>query len=355
MHDNTFNLSHLDWLLNAIANLNVIVIGDAILDCYLEGYSDRMCPEAPAPIVNVTHKEYFPGGAANTAVNVRSLGGHVTFLSVIGDDWEGSLLQQVLLQFGVSSNYLIVEPNRYTLAKQRVKAASQILVRFDSGSTNTICKNTEQALIEELERRYPECDAVIVSDYSYGVLSDKVIQTLSQLQANHNRVLVVDAKNLIAYRHLDITAVKPNYTQALQLLNIPSLSHLFKEGKQNIKSRIEQILLYRDQILDLTGAKIAAVTLDAEGGIILERNSQPYRTYTKPTTQSRTSGAGDTFTSALTLALAAGATTSLAADFAATAAAVVVGKEGTTACFASELREFLVHQKVGDNDYLAFC
>ncbi len=92
---------------------------------------------------------------------------------------------------------------------------------------------------------------------------------------------------------------------------------------------------------NLTGAKIAAVTLDAEGAMIFEHNSQPYRSYAQPTAESRTSGAGDTYSSALTLALAAGAATPLAVDFAAAAAAVVVRKEGTTACSAEELREFI--------------
>ncbi len=151
-------MSHLDWLLDAVTNLNVIVIGDAILDCYLEGFSDRLCREAPVPVVNITKSEYVPGGAANTAVNVRSLGGKVAFLSVIGDDWEGFLLRQALSQQRVSSKDLILQPGRQTLAKQRVMASSQILVRFDSGTIDAIDEDAEQALIDELERRYPESD-----------------------------------------------------------------------------------------------------------------------------------------------------------------------------------------------------
>ncbi len=111
-------------------------------------------------------------------------------------------------------------------------------------------------------------------------------------------------------------------------------------------SRAEQIKPYEEKLLNLTGAKIAAVTLDAEGAMIFEHGSQPYRTDAQPTAESRTSGAGDTYTCALTLALAAGAATPLAADFAAAAAAVVVRKEGTTACSAEELREFI--SKVGE-------
>ncbi|OKH47896.1 bifunctional heptose 7-phosphate kinase/heptose 1-phosphate adenyltransferase [Scytonema sp. HK-05] len=331
-------------LLDAIAHLHVIVIGEAMLDGYLEGFSDRLCPEAPVPVVTLKNRLYVPGGAANTAVNVRSLSANVTFLSVIGDDWEGSQLQQALSERGVSTKHILKASNRQTLAKQRVITASQILVRFDSGTTDAIDADSEQALIEKLELLFSECDAVIVSDYGYGILTQRVIDALAQLQQNNPRVLVVDSKNLTAYRHLNVTAVKPNYKQAVQLLDIP-LPPLIKGGMGGI-SRAEQIKPYEEKLLNLTGAKIAAVTLDAEGAIIFEHDSPPYRTYALPTAESRTSGAGDTYSSALTLALAAGAATPLAADFAAAAAAVVVRKEGTTACSAEELREFI--SKVGE-------
>ena len=326
-------------LLDAIAHLHVIVIGEAMLDGYLEGFSNRLCPEAPVPVVTLKNRLYVPGGAANTAVNVRSLSANVTFLSVIGDDGEGCQLQQALSERGVSTKHILKVSNRQTLTKQRVMAASQILVRFDCGTTDAIDADSEQALIEKLELLFPECDAVIVSDYGYGILTQRVIDALAQLQQNNPRVLVVDSKNLTAYRHLNVTAVKPNYKQAVQLLDIP-LPPLIKGGIGGI-SRAEQIKPYEEKLLNLTGAKIAAVTLDAEGAIIFEHNSPPYRTYAQPTTESRTSGAGDTYSSALTLALAAGAATPLAADFAAAAAAVVVRKEGTTACSAEELREVI--------------
>ena len=154
-------------LLDAIAHLHVIVIGEAMLDGYLQGLSNSLCPEAPVPVVTLTNRLYVPGGAANTAVNVRSLSANVTFLSVIGDDWEGSQLQQALSERGVSTKHILKASNRQTLSKQRVITASQILVRFDSGTTDAIDADSEQALIEKLELLFSECDAVIVSDYGY--------------------------------------------------------------------------------------------------------------------------------------------------------------------------------------------
>ncbi len=316
-------------LLDAIANLKVVAIGEAMLDCYLEGFSDRLCPEAPVPLVTVTDRKDMTGGAANTAVNLHSLGAKVTFLSVIGDDWDGVLLQQVLQQ-GVSNQHVLTHPGRRTLTKQRIIAASQMLVRFDQGTTTPIDSETEQTLIDQLERCFPECDAVVVSDYGYGILTARVIQAIAKLQQSQPRILVVDSKDLTAYRHVGVTAVKPNYYQAIQLLGIPSAEPA---------ARADQIAAHQGQLLDLTGARIAAVTLDAEGALIFEGDHSPHRTYTRRANQYHAIGAGDTFVSALTLALAAGAPTSTAADFAASAAAVVVGKAGTSVCSAQELRE----------------
>ena len=317
-------------LLDAIAGLNIIVIGESMLDCYLSGVADRLCPEAPVPVVNVTDQKYATGGAANTAVNVHSLGAKVTLLSVIGDDWEGALLRQVLQEHGVSWQQVLTHPGRRTLTKQRVIAAATLLVRFDQGSTHTLDLETEQALIDKIEQRFPECDAVIVSDYGYGILTPRVIQAIAKLQQSQPRILVVDSKQLSAYRHVGVTAVKPNYKQAIQLLGIPQLTEP--------SARINQIAAFQKQILDLTGARIAAVTLDAEGALIFEGDRSPHRTHARKVTHNHTSGAGDTFVSALTLALAAGAPTPDAADLAASAAAVVVGKEGTTPCSAQELQ-----------------
>ena len=320
-------------LVDAFAGLKVVVIGEAMLDCYLNGVANRLCPEGPVPVVTVTNRQEAPGGAANTAVNVTNLGAQVTFLSVVGNDWEGSLLQQVLEKRGVSRKYVLTQSNRRTLTKQRVTAASQLLVRFDQGNTDAIDSEVEQALIEQLKLCFSDCDAVIVSDYGYGILTQKIIEAIAKLQHSQPRILVVDSKHLSTYRSVGATAVKPNYNQAVQLLNIQ---------KTDGEARAEQMAMHAEQLLSLTGAQIAAVTLDAEGAIVFERDSPSHRTHTQRANHAHTSGAGDTFLSVLALALAAGATTPTAADLAATAASVVVRQDGTTACSAQELREMLL-------------
>ncbi|HEY9674784.1 MAG TPA: D-glycero-beta-D-manno-heptose 1-phosphate adenylyltransferase [Waterburya sp.] len=332
----------LSCLIDAFTGLNVVVIGDAMLDSYLEGSTDRLCQEAPVPVVAISNRKNIPGGAANTAVNIRNLGGRVTFLSVIGDDWEADVLRQSLEERGVSTEYVLTQPKRQTLAKHRVIASGQMLVRFDQGNTNSIDSESEQALIDSLTHLYSQCDAVVISDYGYGILTPRVIQAIAQLQSQTPRLLVADSKNLAAYRHVGVTAVKPNYHEAMRLLGIRVQ---MQDAASLTNTRAECITLYGEEILDITGAQIAAVTLDTEGAVIFERGSLPYRTYAKPTVHSRATGAGDTFISALTLALSVGATTSSAAELASAAAAVIVAKEGTAACSVEELQ---AHISCGD-------
>ncbi len=320
-------------LIDRFADLHVVIIGEAMLDSYLEGTSGRLCPEAPVPVVRMAGRRDAPGGAANTAVNVRSLGARVSFLSVVGDDAEGATLRQSLASRGVSAEALQTQPGRRTLAKTRVMAAGQILVRFDQGDTAAVAADAEQGLIDRLTALFPRCDAVIISDYGYGILTPRVIAAVAALQARGPRVVVGDSKRLAAYRRVGLTAVKPNHAEALQLLGV--------RAPENGGCRVEGMSRQGNAILDRTGARIAAVTLDTDGALIFERGRPPYRTYARPNPQSRAAGAGDTFVSALTLALAAGADTPAAADVASAAAAVVVGKDGTASCPASELQAFL--------------
>lgn len=157
-------INHLD----AFRGLRVLVVGEAMLDSYLEGGSSRLCPEAPVPVVAVASRRDAAGGAANTAANIRALGAEVAFLSVVGEDAEGRLLQDCLRAHELAVDHLMVRPGRRTLSKQRVCAAGQILVRFDQGDTAPLDGREETQLIERVTALYPRCDAVILSDSATG-------------------------------------------------------------------------------------------------------------------------------------------------------------------------------------------
>jgi D-beta-D-heptose 7-phosphate kinase/D-beta-D-heptose 1-phosphate adenosyltransferase len=320
-------------LIDAFPRLRVLVIGEAMLDVYLHGTSGRLCREAPVPIVAVEARTDVPGGAANAAVNARALGARVTLLSVTGGDAEGAALRAALAARGVDTRHVLADPARRTLAKHRVFAGAQMLVRFDAGSTARVDRAHEAAVLDRLAALVAEHDAIIVSDYGYGILTPQVIGALAAAQAASPRVVVADSKTLAAFRGVGVTAVKPNYDETLRLLG----------GRTAARAgaRADIMARHGERLLEITGAQIAAVTLDTEGALFFERGRAPYRTYARPADHARAAGAGDTFASALAMALAAGGDVASTAEIASAAAAVVVAKEGTATCSLDELRAYV--------------
>jgi len=338
MHTPDAQTRRLFGLIDRFPHRRVLVIGEAILDSYLQGSSTRLCREAPVPIVDVSGATHVPGGAANTAANVASLGGETYFLSVMGQDLAGDQLCDALSQRGVRVETVVRSRDRHTLVKQRLVAESQLLVRFDQGSINAISPDEEAHLIANLTQHFLQADAVIISDYAYGIFTPAVVAALKVLQSENPRVLVADSKRLQDYAELGVTAVKPNYDEAVRLLELPRLSG---------GDRVEQMARHGQGVLAATGAKMAAITLDREGALIFLNaepgtSGEPSRTFAEPAPNSHATGAGDTYVAALTLALAAGADPHGAASLAATATAVIVAEPGTTCCTPLPLRRALM-------------
>lgn len=314
------------------ASKRVLVLGDAMLDSYVVGSSTRLCQEAPAPVVAVHDRREYPGGAANTALNLAALGCQVDLVSVVGADHEGDRLLTLLRQHGVGTRLVVVSETRRTLVKQRIVNGDRLLARLDHGDTGPIPRHVERDLHERLATAFVQANAVVISDYGYGVVTTGLLSRLGALQERFRQLLAVDARDLPRYRLIGVTVVKPNYPEAFRLVGL--------DGDPGDRSRIDLAVL-GEAVLDRTGAAIAAITLDADGAIVVERGQPPCRTFAAPAEQARTSGAGDTYLAALTLTLATGATTREAAEVAARAAGVVVQQDGTTACTIDDLRRAL--------------
>jgi D-beta-D-heptose 7-phosphate kinase/D-beta-D-heptose 1-phosphate adenosyltransferase len=319
-------------VLDALPRLDVLVLGDALLDEYLQGGGDRICREAPVPVVTIEQRRSVPGGAGNVAANVAALGARLRLLSVVGDDADGRTLTGALERAGVDARDVLVEPGRRTVAKRRVVAGGQMVVRFDDGCPASLSGPTRSELLERLPALFRAADVVIVSDYAYGLLDDEVVAALAALQRADPRVLVVDARDVTRFRAVGATAVKPNYAEVRNLLSAPP---------QRDEDRAEAVVADCARLHDATGAQVVAVTLDRDGGVVCERGRPAYRTWTRPVRHSRACGAGDSFTSAFALALAAGAETPHAAELAQAAAQVVTGRDGTSTCSLDDLREHL--------------
>jgi D-beta-D-heptose 7-phosphate kinase / D-beta-D-heptose 1-phosphate adenosyltransferase len=318
-------------LKNRIRNFNnykVLVIGDAILDTYIRGSSDRLCREAPVPVINIREQEHDCGGAANTAINVAALGAETYFMTVIGKDQNGRELMEALKRNGVKTEYVIRDSGRETLAKKRIIASSSILLRIDEGSNgpvNDVCSIEMNSIIRKL---YKKIDAIIISDYGYGIISSSLIKNLEKLRVKKDKVLIVDSKELQKFRTLCPTAVKPNYEETIKLLNLPKLEE---------HDRVNQVLENGKKLMEVTGALHVTATIDADGTVLFEKGKKPYRIFTVPQEHKKAIGAGDTFISALTLSFCAGMQGRQAVDTASAAAAVIIRKEGTEVCSAEEL------------------
>jgi D-beta-D-heptose 7-phosphate kinase/D-beta-D-heptose 1-phosphate adenosyltransferase len=314
----------LDRALAALRGRRVLVLGESILDAYVQGHVDRLCREAPVPILDADRRVDAPGGAANTAANVRSLGGEPIFVSAVGTDAEATRLRDALAAAEVDDSAVLAIEDRPTLAKQRLLAGEQLLLRFDSGSTEAIDRRAERRLIAALRSAHARAEAVVVSDYGYGVVTEAVRTVLAELQARRLLPLVVDARDLAAYAACRPAAVKPNYGETARLLGVPEL--------HAPAARFEQVASAGDRLLRLTGARIVAVTLDRDGAIAFERGRPPYRTFARPAATARAAGAGDTFTAVLGLGLAAAVETPDVLELASAATGVVVQRDGTSTC-----------------------
>jgi D-beta-D-heptose 7-phosphate kinase/D-beta-D-heptose 1-phosphate adenosyltransferase len=232
----------------------------------------------------------------------------------------------------VGVDHVIVQRGRSTRAKHRVVAASQLLLSFDSGDTEPIDASAERALLQRLRSLFARADAVIVSDYDYGTLTAAVIEQLAAQRRRTRRILTVDSRHRLAhFRWLTPSAVKPNYEELRELLQDETLDER--------ESRAQTIALRAQRLLELTRAEVVAATLDSEGAVLLERNAAPQRIFARPVLARSAAGAGDTFIAALSLALAAGGNARVAAEIATAAAAIAIGREGTSTCSAEELRD----------------
>ncbi|TVT19851.1 D-glycero-beta-D-manno-heptose 1-phosphate adenylyltransferase [Amycolatopsis acidiphila] len=320
----------------------VVVVGDAILDVWLSGHSDRLCREAPAPVVDVGSRSLSAGGAANTAVNLAAMGAKVRFVSLVGDDDAGRELRNLLTAQGVDTQHVVVSGQRRTVGKHRVVADEQVLVRFDEGDGDEADGEVAQQVGAALDLAVEDADALVVCDYGNGLFGPAVRETVARVRETVP-LAVVDAHDFRRWRSTSPDLVTPNAGEAARLLD----SSLPENG-----ARAELFERRRAELLDATGAKAVVVTLDREGALLLTPDGPGYRTWADPVPESQASGAGDTFVAALCLGAAASLPLTASMELAQAAACVVVHKSGTSVCTWTELSVALTRESALDPDEL---
>ncbi|MBI3017066.1 MAG: D-glycero-beta-D-manno-heptose-7-phosphate kinase [Deltaproteobacteria bacterium] len=311
---------------------SVLVLGDVILDSYIWGQVERICPEAPVPVVEVTRDSSMLGGAGNVVRNLKTLGARVLLCGVIGEDAAALEIKKQLKDIDVSSEGLIVESHRLTSKKTRIVAGHQQVVRFDTETKTAIVPQTTQNILRYLKEHWSQLNAVIVSDYGKGVIHPALLDGLRSLHQKNPKLISIDPKerNMEFYQGFSlITPNKKEATVAAQK-SIETLDDLKEAGRK---------IIHRLQCENLV------VTLGAEGMALFKKEGEFLKVPTFAKEVFDVSGAGDTVVSVLTLALSSQASLNEAVVLANYAAGVVVGKLGTATVTASELKKYIQVEK----------
>ena len=276
--------------------LNILIVGDVMIDRYLTGKVDRISPEAPVPVVNLKGRENRLGGAANVALNIKALGATPYLCSVIGEDENGSEFLKLLPENNLPTRGILQSPNRITTVKTRVIASNQHLLRVDHEDNSDLQTTDAQIYLQRIRDilDQKEIHAILFQDYNKGVLSYSIIQAIILESLKRDIPTAVDPKNenFWSYKHV----------------------HLFKPNLKEIRDQIPQSIITPElnplkqaasQIKKTLGNKYTLITL-SEHGIFLNGDGDDLILPTQPRQIADVCGAGDTVISVSTLGLALG-------------------------------------------------
>ena len=314
----------LESFLLRLPTLRTLVVGDLMLDEYLWGKTERISPEAPVAIVDVSRNDLRLGGAGNVINNLATLGCQVAVLGVVGDDGDGHRLAERLSAKGIASSGIIFEPGRLTTRKTRILAGHQQVLRIDREVRAPISPASEDLLLASARTALANCDLLLLSDYLKGVLTERLTIALIAL-ANEMRVpVVVDPKGLNYRKYRGATLLTPNRKEA-QLatgIAISDISSLEAAGKALCASLALKALL---------------ITRSEEGMSVFYSDGRHLPLPTVAREVFDVSGAGDTVLALIGVGLAAGLEVAQAAQIANLGAGIVVAKLGTSTVTADEL------------------
>jgi len=324
--------SRLHSLIAGFAGKRVLVIGDMVADEYLIGRPTRIAREAPVLILELSEERTIPGGAANVAVNARTLGAEVFLAGVVGDDLPGQRLRRAISDLQMHQEGLVTDAQRPTSTKTRILAGSsqivqQHIVRIDRVDTSEVGQPGKGCIIDYIQRVLPTIDAVLLSDYENGVISPEIIETCLPAAQQLDKVIVVDSHGSL-FRFQGVTALTPNQPEAELTLGVTinSQAELEQAGKR---------------LLDGSHAQSVLITRGGEGMSLFEVGKPPLHLPIHRLEHSievvDTNGAGDTVAATFTLALTAGASFLEAAYLANAAAALVVRRLGCASNTPAEL------------------
>lgn len=330
-------------VINQFNKKHILVVGDLILDQYIQGSVSRISPEAPVPVVLEEKSFVTPGGAANVAHNLRSLSAKVSIVGRVGKDSEGRVLISELKKKGIKTDGIFINSRVPTITKTRVIAQHQQVVRIDREKSRLGLSPKLEAQIKKfVKKNINKFDAIILSDYGKGLLTPELVGFFCALAISKKKVITVDPKVEHFTYYQGVTAITPNLKEAENAIkNIKITSELGDSLKVRVEKLItdSQINLAGRELLKFLNLQSLLITLGEKGMRVFEKGKKPVNIATQARDVFDVSGAGDTVIATFTLSVASGAKTVEAADIANFAAGVVVGKMGAVAIEKAELLE----------------
>jgi rfaE bifunctional protein kinase chain/domain len=306
----------------------ILILGDVMLDEYLWGNVSRISPEAPVPVVEILDESIKLGGAANVALNVKTLGDEPILVGVIGNEKNGERMREALKAAQISDEGIFTDETRPTTIKTRIIAHSQQVVRTDREDAQEISLELTERIVDFAKKKIGDIDALIISDYGKGVITLKLLSELIDLCIKNHVFVGVDPKETHFLNYKRVSLITPNHNEAA-----------FVYGK---KIKDENILKEVGWgLMDRLEAKAMLITRGELGMSLFEQNRSLTHFPARAQKVYDVTGAGDTVISTFTCAFAAGASYKEAALISNHAAGMVVGEIGTAQVTKDQLTEEL--------------
>ena len=308
----------------------VLVIGDVMVDHFIWGRVSRISPEAPVPVVDVQKDSILLGGCANVLNSIYAMGGKVYVTGVIGADSIGQGLISDLRSREIDTSGIVVEKGRPTTLKTRVVAHGQQVVRFDQESRQPIPQASTQKILDYVRSLRNKIGAIVISDYSKGVISKELIEGIKSIVKDSNIFICLDPKQSDFSIYQGVHVITPNHHEAQRAAGMEI-------------NNSDDLMLLGEKLLNKFDFKALLVTRGEEGMSLFEKKRGINHTYFPAQAKEiyDVTGAGDTVIGVLALALAARASLAEATCLANHAAGIVVGKVGTATVSQKELKEVL--------------
>jgi D-beta-D-heptose 7-phosphate kinase/D-beta-D-heptose 1-phosphate adenosyltransferase len=311
-------------MLERFRDARVLVMGDVMLDRYVYGSVERISPEAPIPVLAVERELDMPGGAANVARNVASMGGHAILIGMVGDDLRARDLQAQLALLPTIQPRMIVDRSRRTTSKTRFVAEQQQIMRADREQRSAPSNAVAERVMAMYREALADSDIVILSDYAKGVLSESVTRAAIAAARESRKPVIVDPKGRSFEQYSGASVLMPNRQELELAAAQPCVTD-------------EQIASAARRFIDNEICQAMVVTRGAQGMSVVGANGSVSHLPALAREVFDVSGAGDTAVAALSLGLSAGAQIIAAAELANIAAGLVVAKLGTAVVSMGEV------------------